>query len=283
MSSQKKRGRKPVEEYYKNKKADNVEIEEVYMIQLPISIEEYNHNPGVDRETEILLDNPSVLTPFSFDKDDYSVVLDSLDYVKKVGKTPIFSEVVVEHGETSKKETYDISLLKTYKESTLIKSEVACWWCCHNFDGLVIHLPCSLKHGIYSCNGVFCSYACCYSYMKCDKTYSKNMHLLNYMFKEQTGKKGTILQHIKPAPPRETLELLGGPLTIEEFRKNSSVVIVNRIPFIYKPSQMQKFTKIVKPEEKIFKILPPCKKYKPVKQILANNSLGKMLGISIVN
>jgi hypothetical protein len=103
--------------------------------------------------------------------------------------------------------------------------------------------------------------------MKCDKTYSKNMHLLNYMFKEQTGKKGTILQHIKPAPPRETLELLGGPLTIEEFRKNSSVVIVNRIPFIYKPSQMQKFTKIVKPEEKIFKILPPCKKYKPVKQI----------------
>lgn len=281
MGEPKKRGRKSVEEYYKTKKIDNVEIEDIITICIPLSIQDYNHNYSVERQKEIMSSSPSVLKGYDVPENEkYSEVLkEKINEITKIKKTPIHFETVSSREGKTKIETFDLSLFKNKNEISDSKSKVACWWCCHTFDKSCINLPTNLKRDLYTVYGNFCSYSCCYSYMKSVPEYSKNMHLLNYLFKDNTGKKGSILDHIKPAPPRETLELFGGPLTIEEFRNNSSVISVSRYPSTYRYTEMKKTSKIQEPQV-VSKILPLNKKYTSPKVSIPDNSLGKILGIT---
>jgi hypothetical protein len=114
--------------------------------------------------------------------------------------------------------------------------------------------------------------------MKSIPKLSKEIYLLNYLFRDSTGKKGVILDHINPAPPRESLKLFGGNLSIEEFRENSSIMTINNNVTIYKKSNLQKVTKIQEPQ-KIARVLPPSKIHTNTKVNIPNNSLGKILGI----
>jgi hypothetical protein len=275
----KRRGRKCVDEYYQSKKVDSVNIEDIITIHLPISLEDYNHNPNIDRQIEILSTTPPPLIAYSPEKDNYSEIVIDTPITSKVSDLPHHVETL--EG-TSKKEVYDISIIKAYKDIANIKTDIACWWCCHQFDNVVISMPTALIRDVYRTHGIFCSYSCCYSYMQSVPKYCKNKYLLNYMFRDSTGKKGVILDHIKPAPPRETLKLFGGPMSIEDFRCDSIIISVNKYPVIYKQTQLEKISKIIKPKEKVFKILPASKKYTPTKVTIPNNSLGKILGISLV-
>lgn len=275
----KKRGRRTKEEYYQTKQIDNVVIEEDVSIFLPISLEECFHNPNIDMTIEIMSGTPTLLgyTPEKTILDYSEIISDIKEYIVPVDENPVYTEDFQQDSICIVKEYYDITLLKE-NDSFHKKSSIACWWCCHTFDTPPIHLPVSLKKNIYKVLGIFCSYSCCFSYMKKDSKYSKNMHLLNYLFREQTGKKEVLSQSIVPAPPRESLKLFGGPLTIQEFRDTSSIYSLNNYPMIYLPSQLEKTTKN-KTEQKYFKILPSKKIKKTVD--LPNNSLSKILGISL--
>jgi hypothetical protein len=281
MAIGKKRGRKCVNEYYQTKKADSVEIEDIITIHLPISLDECNHNPNIDRQVEILSSTPPPLVAYSPENVIYSKVIIEKDIVSKTQDSPVNVVSIDTQTQIIRKEIYDISILKTYKEVVNIKTDIACWWCCHTFTNVCVSMPISLIRDVYNTHGIFCSYSCCYSYMQNTPKYFKNRYLLNYMFRDSTGKKGVILDHVKPAPPRETLKLFGGPLSIEDFRDNSCFVSVNKYPVVYKQTQMEKTTKIQKTKQKVCKILPASKKYMPTKINIPNNSLGKILGISI--
>ena len=283
----KKRGRKSTNEYYQNKKVDNVHIEDIITIHLPISIDDYNHNLNIDRQIEILSSTPSVITGYTPETDVYSNVLVDVSVKKDelVNGIVMVSESLRDQllKLDIKKELFDLTLIKADKVVSNIGSDVCCWWCCNKFQGNCINMPLNLKEKVYDAIGIFCSYSCTYSYMKDYPKYSKNIHLLNYMFRDQTGKKGVILDHITPAPPRETLKMFGGPLSIEEFRKDSHMIIVNRYPILYKKSHMEKITKssisIASKPEKVHKIYSSSKKHNVTKAIIPDNSLSKILGI----
>lgn len=280
MGEPKKRGRKSVTEYYKTKKVDNVKIEDVITICIPLTIEEYDHNYVLERQVEIMSSSPSVLKAYVPEGKKYSeLTKEKISEINKIEKTPLDIETSVSREGKLKTETFDLSLIKTTNNTLNSKTSIACWWCCHTFKNSCINLPTNLKRDVYTVYGIFCSYSCCYSYMKSVPEYSKNMHLLNYYFKDNTGKKGSILDHIKPAPPRETLEMFGGPLTIDEFRNNSSIISVSRYPYTYKYSEMKKVSKVIEPQQ-VSKILPLNKKYTSSKVSIPNNSLGKILGIT---
>lgn len=106
-----------------------------------------------------------------------------------------------------------------YPEST----DINCWWCSHPFDDIPVSLPHKYANGRFSVYGVFCSYncACAYNFADDDSFSDKKWErysLLNLLYKKVHECK---VIKIKMAAPRQTLKKFGGPLTIEEFRKNN--------------------------------------------------------------
>ena len=95
-------------------------------------------------------------------------------------------------------------------------TEVACYWCSHQFHGQPCIIPESERNGIYKVYGNFCCPQCAMAYLlkeSVDPHIRWDRMALLYRIYDSDGK-GKIYQ----APPRETLKLFGGPLSIESFR-----------------------------------------------------------------
>lgn len=103
------------------------------------------------------------------------------------------------------------------------KTNIACWWCCHNFSNTPATLPTKYEKGIYSVIGVFCSPECAGAWNFNDKANDsliwERYSLLNMLY---INIYKNINLNIKLAPPKELLEKFGGQLTIEEFRNSCS-------------------------------------------------------------
>ena len=102
--------------------------------------------------------------------------------------------------------------VKKLPEST----QVACYWCVHPFQGQPCIIPESERNGIYKVYGNFCCPQCAMAYLlkeSLDPHIRWDRMALLYRIYDSDGK-GKIYQ----APPRESLQLFGGPLTIESFR-----------------------------------------------------------------
>jgi hypothetical protein len=120
---------------------------------------------------------------------------------------------------------------KTWPEETSIH----CWWCCHQFNNIPCALPEYYKKEKFYVYGCFCSFNCCasYNFSKNDDNMWERFSLLNLMYKKLYNQKFT---KISLAPPRETLKMFGGYLSIEEFResliKNEKTFTVIKHPLI---------------------------------------------------
>jgi len=101
---------------------------------------------------------------------------------------------------------------------TVEKTNIACWWCTHNFDTLPCFIPEKIIDGNYYVFGCFCSYNCAATYnLKMDDSYIWNRYsLLKKLYNAIHG--GT--DDISLAPPREIFSKFGGTLTYEDYRKN---------------------------------------------------------------
>lgn len=95
-----------------------------------------------------------------------------------------------------------------------------CFWCCHDITNFSCGMPLNYNHvkGFFSIYGTFCSFQCASAYnfsvnCKSDKVWYINS-LIN-MLAFRYGHK----EKIRPAPSRYLLEMFGGPMTIDEFRK----------------------------------------------------------------
>lgn len=104
-----------------------------------------------------------------------------------------------------------------------------CWWCVHGF--LTRPIPCVISmngsDGVFRVEKIFCS-------VNCMKAFAMNRVALkqaelslismnNYFFRlchQKLGIPPVNLSEIKAAPPRESLRIFGGPLTIQAFRAN---------------------------------------------------------------
>jgi hypothetical protein len=100
------------------------------------------------------------------------------------------------------------------------KTNIHCWWCCHQFDNTPCSLPQYYKKDKFHVKGIYCSFNCAasYNFNNNDDDMFEKYSLLNLMYKKLYNRN---FIKINLAPPRETLKIFGGYLSIEEFRENS--------------------------------------------------------------
>lgn len=124
--------------------------------------------------------------------------------------------------EQNRKKGY-FELLRDFvrNEDWLHNTDVCCWWCCHSFDTVPIGLPEKYDELLkkFQVKGVFCSFSCMVAYKNEHKRIRVNDYLIKFLYNKLTG---TFLldSHLEPAPPRCSLKMFGGELTIEEFRNS---------------------------------------------------------------
>ena len=99
------------------------------------------------------------------------------------------------------------------------KTDIACFWCTHEFDNKPCFLPTKEESGVYHIYGNFCTPQCALSYLLEEHLDShvrwERMALLHRMYRPQ-GKPGCRLY---PSPPRDSLKKFGGVYTYEQFRR----------------------------------------------------------------
>jgi hypothetical protein len=112
-------------------------------------------------------------------------------------------------------------LMRTFvcSDKWLYNTDVCCWWCCHMFDTVPIGNPDKYDASVekFRVKGVFCSFSCLIAYR--NENSKKSNYLVKFMYNKLTG---TFLldSNLTPAPPRSSLKMFGGDLTIEEFRNS---------------------------------------------------------------
>ena len=102
---------------------------------------------------------------------------------------------------------------------------VRCWWCCHHFQCLPVHLPHYLEAGgTFHVMGYFCSFNCAvaYNYSMKDLGVGTRSTLLHMVYEKAIGRQSAT--RLVPAPPREVLEDFGGDMDIATFRRDSMVL-----------------------------------------------------------
>ena len=96
-------------------------------------------------------------------------------------------------------------------------TEVACFWCAHDFEGTPCFLPMKEEFGTFHVYGNFCTPQCALSYLLEEHLDSharwERMALLHRMYRP-VGKAGCRLY---PAPPRQSLKKFGGVYTYDQF------------------------------------------------------------------
>lgn len=98
---------------------------------------------------------------------------------------------------------------------------VWCWWCCHPFNTKALSMPVSYDgvKDTFEVYGTFCSFGCMKAYNHNEPLSKKaNQCSLISLFMDKAG---APLANITCAPPRQTLNVFGGALTIDEFRRCS--------------------------------------------------------------
>ena len=130
-----------------------------------------------------------------------------------------------------------ISLMIEFRDTSVSrilpeKTEIACFWCSCQFNWQPCVLPEREEKGIYRVYGNFCSPSCAMSYILNESLDThvrwERIALLHRIY-SPLFKSGRIF----PSPPRESLRLFGGPLSIDEFRNiisSSKVRIDIHIP-----------------------------------------------------
>lgn len=136
-----------------------------------------------------------------------------------------------------------------------LSTNVACYWCCHQFENPYLGLPIKYKNEIFEVYGCFCSFECMcafnfYSNEKNNDTW-EIYNLINIMANIMDYDK-----YIFPAPPRKCLNFFGGYMTIEEFRNFKSknkIININKPPFVVIVDQIEEINDFYhKQQENIF-------------------------------
>lgn len=190
------------------------------LVHLPIDISLINNEIDESYEQEYL-NYKNILTnienePKPFEQDDNELIEEKINYEKKIN---ILEDKVIVNNRTVNTKVYILN-----KEE-----DVLCWWCCHNYDNQTYGIPLKKEEGKYITKGYFCSLNCAKSYNNNESITLKDKQSRNLLI-EILNDEITEEEEVICAPPRESLKVFGGYLTIEEFRKNK-----NSVKLIYPP------------------------------------------------
>lgn len=98
-----------------------------------------------------------------------------------------------------------------------------CWYCCHKCDNKPVGLIEKIYNKEYYSVGCFCSFSCALGYniyfLRDTKTLERTS-LMQKVYSEITNSQ----EIIKPAPPRESLRMFGGFMTIDKFREQNNKI-----------------------------------------------------------
>ena len=152
-------------------------------------------------------------------------------------KVPIVSwdrPVTGQEGDFGSTEEDVLKCISWPRSTTLL-----CHNCCYSFDGVPVPLPQSYDalRKVYHCRGNFCSWQCAKAYNNRQTPPSgrgnRNMYIallahrtwVKYRRKKLTRHQEEAMKTyatycIQPSPPREVLQVFGGDMTIEEYRKD---------------------------------------------------------------
>lgn len=108
------------------------------------------------------------------------------------------------------------------------KTNICCWWCTYPFDNLPTYLPEKYSEGNFHVSGCFCSFNCAGAYnlsLSDNKVWERYslLKLLYYMINKNNISSINDID-INIAGPKELLERYGGPMKIDEYRKNSKIL-----------------------------------------------------------
>lgn len=111
---------------------------------------------------------------------------------------------------------------------------LACWWCCHPWEGPDVHLPIRYDDRTrkFTTIGHFCSFECAKAWGM-DNGGSRWGEMLEFLALYRKHAMGKYTPTAL-APKRQTLKMFGGPLTIEEFRKSSGT----KAPWVHVPGEV---------------------------------------------
>lgn len=107
------------------------------------------------------------------------------------------------------------------------KTNICCWWCCHRFDNTPCVFPTKYVKGVFQYTGNFCSWPCVRAYTSKDKSicnrYKQNLLALFLLklYRPLNDSGERFSPDTGVAPPRQSLKMFGGMLSITEFRESS--------------------------------------------------------------
>ena len=114
-----------------------------------------------------------------------------------------------------------VDLMSQFKETIRAKvlpskTDISCFWCAHTFDTMPCVIPEREVAGVYQVYGNFCMPECGLAYLLHEPIDPharwERIALLHRIY-DRLGS-----HRIFPSPPRESLKIFGGPLTIESYR-----------------------------------------------------------------
>lgn len=248
-----KRGRKvKVVDFKKNENVqlNKFELEETIILHLPINLDTLlkeipkslnSINEGIMRE------QPRVLVPYNAPLNSRNEPINVIQ-----GKPSItvnnsqHYKSIENNGDVKTTVIYNDTVLPTTKDFTNVKqvmtekTNVACWWCCHQFDTHPVCAPVKYNEhkDLFTVIGCFCSFNCAKAYAMKDMRNNSSIALNSFLYKRVTGQ----LAHIKPAPPKTVLKMFGGPLSITEYRDtfvSLSSIHINVYPMVFVPTQVE--------------------------------------------
>lgn len=104
------------------------------------------------------------------------------------------------------------------------RTDVACFWCCHNFNTAPVAIPSHILDEVWYMYGNFCSPECAVAYLFREKKIDSHMQweryaLLNSLYGADAEMPVGSPRGIRSAPPREVLRMFGGSMDISEYRE----------------------------------------------------------------
>lgn len=110
-------------------------------------------------------------------------------------------------------------------------TDLACWHCCHGFDGCPVPVPRSYdtRERRYVVAGNFCSLRCAKGYLLDNPSFESQQHvnMFTRMARDVYGE-----SDVPAAPPRVCLQMFGGPHTLAHFRDGARGSVILSPPFI---------------------------------------------------
>jgi len=306
-----KRGRKAKTVEFKKK--EDVEIikpklKETFILHLDINLEDLLAENCFNKQDfeDNILNEPPVNLFENTERHEEPGKKEQNDIVQdnKVRDNKNIYNSIDEKGRDEIIEVYDTKTLPTQEDENgihkirAVKTDVACWWCCHTFDNLPVCAPLDYdgRYSFFKVVGCFCSFNCSKAYIM--KEFKSDTSMISFLFKKLNSK----MEYIEPAPPRIVLKMFGGDISIEEYRESFhslSKIQVNLYPMVFIPSQTQhhkvidnikkcsdkmKESKIKNENNKISEnIFKKASKKKIIKKSeIENNNLINIMGIKIV-